>query len=36
VQLDGDEFGVAVRLRCRVVEGGVIAMVPKGHNTTRI
>ncbi|MGZ8803992.1 MAG: diacylglycerol/lipid kinase family protein [Microbacterium sp.] len=36
VQLDGDEFGAAVRLRCRVVEGGVIAMVPKGHNTSAL
>jgi diacylglycerol kinase family enzyme len=36
VQLDGDEFGEAVRLRCRVVEGGMIAMVPKGHDTSKI
>jgi diacylglycerol kinase (ATP) len=36
IQLDGDQFGEAVRLRCRVVEGGVIAMVPKGHDTTRL
>ena len=33
VQLDGDEFGSAIRLRCRIVEGGVIAMVPQGHDT---
>ncbi|WP_375385184.1 diacylglycerol/lipid kinase family protein [uncultured Microbacterium sp.] len=33
VQLDGDEFGVASRLECRVVAGGLITMVPKGHNT---
>lgn len=36
VQLDGDQFGEAIRMRYRVVEGGVIAMVPKGHDTTRI
>ena len=34
VQLDGDEFGTAVRLRCRVVEGGLTVMVPKGHDTS--
>ncbi len=31
VQLDGDEFGRAVRLRCRVVAGGLIVTVPTGH-----
>lgn len=36
VQLDGDEFGVAKRLECRVVPGGLIAMVPKGHDTARL
>jgi diacylglycerol kinase family enzyme len=36
VQLDGDEFGEAVRLRCRVVEGGLIVAVPKGHNTSTL
>ena len=36
VQLDGDEFGEAIRMRCRIVEGGVIAMVPKGHDTSRL
>jgi diacylglycerol kinase (ATP) len=36
VQLDGDEFGEAVRLRCRVVEGGLIASVPRGHHTATL
>ena len=36
VQLDGDEFGEAIRLRCRIVEGGVTVMVPRGHDTSRI
>ena len=36
VQLDGDEFGAAIRLRCRIVEGGLTVMVPKGHDTSRI
>jgi len=36
VQLDGDEFGAAIRLRCRIVEGGLTVMVPRGHDTSRI
>jgi diacylglycerol kinase family enzyme len=36
VQLDGDEFGVATRLECRIVPGGLIAMVPEGHDTARL
>lgn len=36
VQLDGDEFGEAIRLRCRVVEGGVTVMLPKGHDTSKL
>ena len=36
VQLDGDEFGEAIHLRCRVVEGGLIAAMPKGHDTSRL
>ncbi len=36
VQLDGDQFGAAVQMRCRVVEGGVITMLPRGHDTSRI
>lgn len=36
VQLDGDEFGEAVHLRFRVVEGALITMVPKGHDTTTL
>jgi diacylglycerol kinase family enzyme len=36
VQLDGDEFGAAIRLRFRVVEGGLTVMVPQGHDTSKI
>jgi len=36
VQLDGDQFGEAIRLRCRVVAGGVTVMLPKGHDTARL
>ncbi|GAA3198729.1 diacylglycerol/lipid kinase family protein [Microbacterium terregens] len=36
VQLDGDEFGEAVRMRCRVVEGGLLTVVPKGHDTSSL
>ncbi|HWI31112.1 MAG TPA: diacylglycerol kinase family protein [Microbacterium sp.] len=31
LQLDGDEFGEATRVRCRIVEGGLLTVVPKGH-----
>lgn len=36
VQLDGDEFGEATRVRCRVLAGGLVVTVPKGHDTTRL
>ena len=36
VQLDGDGFGEAIHLRCRVVEGGLIVVMPKGHDTSRL
>ena len=36
VQLDGDEFGSATRIRVRIVHGGVIAVVPKGHETAKL
>lgn len=32
VQLDGDEFGEAVHVACRVEAGGLIVAVPKGHD----
>ncbi|MFT4233919.1 MAG: diacylglycerol kinase family protein [Microbacterium sp.] len=31
VELDGDEFGEAVRIYCRVSPGGLLVVVPKGH-----
>jgi diacylglycerol kinase family enzyme len=31
VQLDGDEFGEATRMTCRVVEGGLLIALPAGH-----
>nr|WP_231917862.1 diacylglycerol kinase family protein [Microbacterium pygmaeum] len=36
VQLDGDEFGQAVRMRCRIVPGGLVTMIPKNHDTSRL
>lgn len=33
VQLDGDEFGTATRMRARIVPGGLLTMVPAGHPT---
>ena len=35
VQLDGDEFGEAVHVTCRVEAGGLVVSVPKGHAITR-
>jgi diacylglycerol kinase (ATP) len=32
IQLDGDEFGEATRMRCRIVKGGLKAAFPAGHN----
>jgi len=31
VQLDGDEFGVAMRMTCRVIPGGLLVSLPRGH-----
>ncbi|AZS38197.1 Diacylglycerol kinase [Microbacterium lemovicicum] len=36
VQLDGDEFGEATRIRVRLVAGGIIAALPAGHDTSRL
>lgn len=36
VELDGDEFGQAVRIKCEAVAGGVIAVVPKGHPVDKL
>jgi diacylglycerol kinase (ATP) len=33
VELDGDEFGEATRIHCRIVPGGLQLAVPKGHPT---
>lgn len=35
VELDGDEFGLAARIRCRVDRGGLLAAVPHGHSLAR-
>ncbi|WP_029144800.1 diacylglycerol/lipid kinase family protein [Microbacterium luticocti] len=31
VELDGDEFGEASRIRCRVLPGALLVAVPRGH-----
>lgn len=36
VQLDGDEFGEATQLSCRVEAGALRIAVPKGHDTLRL
>lgn len=35
IELDGDEFGAAVRMTCRVVQGGLKIVLPHGHDTSR-
>lgn len=34
VQLDGDEFGEATRVACRVVPSGLVVTLPNGHDTS--
>jgi diacylglycerol kinase (ATP) len=34
VELDGDEFGEATRIHCRIVPGGLQIVVPAGHDTS--
>jgi diacylglycerol kinase family enzyme len=36
VELDGDEFGEAIRIHCRIVAGGLRLVVPKGHDTSKL
>lgn len=36
VQLDGDEFGDAVRMHCRLEAGGLLISVPADHDTSRL
>ncbi|UNK70378.1 diacylglycerol kinase family protein [Microbacterium sp. H1-D42] len=34
IELDGDEFGMAVRMACRVQQGALLMVLPAGHNTS--
>lgn len=36
IELDGDEFGEAVRIRCTIQAGGLRVVVPDGHDTSRL
>jgi diacylglycerol kinase family enzyme len=36
VELDGDEFGEATRIHCRIVPGGLQVAVPAGHPTASL
>lgn len=36
VELDGDEFGEATRIFCRIVPGGLKIAVPRGHDTSTL
>ncbi|MGO2521160.1 MAG: diacylglycerol/lipid kinase family protein [Microbacterium sp.] len=31
IELDGDEFGLAVRIRCRIAPGALLLALPEGH-----
>ncbi|MCK9918077.1 MULTISPECIES: diacylglycerol/lipid kinase family protein [Microbacterium] len=35
VQLDGDHFGIAIGIDCRVAEGALLVTVPPGHDVSR-
>lgn len=35
-ELDGDEFGDATRIYCRIVPGGLRVAVPKGHDASAL
>jgi len=35
IELDGDEMGTAVRMQCRIVQGGLNIVLPAGHDTSR-
>ena len=34
IELDGDELGEAVRIRCTIEQGGLSIVVPRGHDTS--
>jgi len=36
IELDGDEFGYAVRIRCRVAPGALLLALPEGHSVDSI
>ena len=35
IELDGDELGTAVRMRCRIDQGALKIVLPAGHDTSR-
>ncbi|MGB4135395.1 MAG: diacylglycerol kinase family protein [Microbacterium sp.] len=35
IELDGDEFGEAVRISCRIDQGGLLLVLPAGHDISR-
>ncbi len=36
IELDGDEFGEAVRIRCTIEQGALTIVVPEGHDTSNL
>ncbi|WP_309065929.1 diacylglycerol/lipid kinase family protein [Microbacterium sp.] len=35
IELDGDELGLAVRMACRIQQGGLTIVLPAGHDVSR-
>jgi len=36
IELDGDEFGEATRIYTRIIAGGLVVALPKGHDTSTL
>lgn len=36
IELDGDEFGDAIRIACRIAPGALTVVLPEGHDTSRL
>ncbi|WP_231819035.1 diacylglycerol/lipid kinase family protein [Microbacterium resistens] len=36
IELDGDEFGAAVRIRCRIDPGALLVVLPAGHDVSAL
>lgn len=36
IELDGDEFGDAVRITCRIAPGALTVVLPDGHDVSAL